>query len=95
MLAGAYFEEHSSGPSTTPAERESLLTLETEIEGRYIKLVAWMIFEIQLFETQIMVAVIWTTEVSQNLEMFNYSMRATPLMMNQFLSIVGIEEEEL
>ena len=54
-----------------------------------------MIFEIQLFETQIMVAVIWTTEVSQNLKIFNYSMRATPLMMNQFLSIVGIEEEKL
>ena len=66
MLAGAYFEEHSSGPSTTPAERDSLLILETEIEGRYIKLVAWMIFEIQLFETQIMVAVIWTTKVSPN-----------------------------
>ena len=23
MLAGAYFEEHSSGPSTTPVERDS------------------------------------------------------------------------
>ena len=95
MLAGVYFEEHSSGPSTTPAERDSLLILETEIEGRYIKLVAWIIFEIQLFETQIMVAVIWTTEVSQNLKMFNYPMRATPLMTNQFLCVVGIEEEEL
>ncbi len=95
MLAGAYFEEHSSGPSTTPAERDSLLILGTEIEGRYIKLVAWMIFELQLFETQIMVAVIWTTEVSQNLKMFNYSVRAIPPMMNQFLSVVGVEEEEL
>ena len=53
-----------------------------------------MIFEPQLFETQIMVAVTWTTEVSQNLKMFNYSVRATPLMMNQFLSVVGVEEEK-
>ena len=40
---------------------------------------------LQLFETQLIVAVIWTMEVSQNLKIFNYSMRVTPPMMNQFL----------
>ena len=72
--------------------KETLLILETEIEDRYIKLVAWML---QLFETQLIVAVIWTMEVSQNLKIFNYSMQVTPPMMNQFLSVVEVEKEEL